>query len=181
MDAQQIGDRRPSLETMKALIFSVAVLTIALEGLMGNTTELKELSSTRYKFSGIFHVFDATFRGPLEAISRDPLDEFPKELEFEYVRKIGSEQLVGAADKILRKNVSPAELAKLESQIEELNAAYRDVGRGDRYTLRYEPGKGTSLLLNGDVIHEVPGDDFHRIYFSIWLGPESPFDLRPQS
>jgi len=166
---------------MKPLYFSVAILALALEGLMGNTTELKELSSTRFKVSRIFHVFDATFRAPIDAISRDQLDEFPKELEFEYARKIGSEQLVGAADKILRKSVSPEELAKLESQIEELNAAYRDVGRGDRYTLRYDPGKGTSLLLNGDVIHEVPGGDFHRIYFSIWLGPESPFNLRPQS
>ncbi len=154
---------------------------MAIEGLMGNTTEFKELSSTRFKVSGIFHVFDATFRAPLEATSRDPLDEFPKELEFEYARKIGSEQLVGAADKILRKSISPAKLAEIGSQIEELNAAYRDVGRGDRYTLRYEPGKGTSLLLNGDVIHEVPGEDFHRIYFSIWLGPESPFNLRPSA
>ncbi len=166
---------------MNRILLSIAVLAIAMEGLMGNTTELKKLSSARFKVSGIFHVFDATFSAPLEAITRDPLDEFPKELEFEYARKIGSKQLVGAADKILRKNVSPAELAEIESQVEELNAAYRDVGRGDRYTLRYGPDKGTSLLLNGDVLYEVPGEDFHRIYFSIWLGPESPFDLRPQS
>lgn len=148
---------------------------------MGTTAELKELSSTRYKLSGLFHVFDATFRAPLDATNRDPLDEFPKELEFEYARKIGSEQLVGAAEKILRKSVPPAKLAEIESRIEALNAAYRDVGRGDRYTLRYEPGKGTSLLLNGTVLHETPGDDFHRIYFSIWLGQDSPFNLRPQS
>ncbi|QXD34000.1 chalcone isomerase family protein [Candidatus Pelagisphaera phototrophica] len=58
-----------------------------------------------------------------------------------------------------------------------MNAAYRDVRRGGRYTLRYDPGKGTSLLLNGDVLQEVPSEDFHRIYSSILLGPESPFRL----
>lgn len=158
-----------------------SILLIVSINSMGNTTEFKDLSSTRFKVSGLFHVFDATFRAPFDAINRDPLDEFPKELEFEYARKINSEQLVGAAEKILKKSIPSAKLAEIESQIEALNAAYRDVGRGDRYTLRYEPGQGTSLLLNGEVIHETPGDDFHRIYFSIWLGPESPFDLRPRS
>jgi len=166
---------------MMRFIIGIGMLSIASSWAMGNTAELKELASTRYKFSGLFHVFDATFRAPLDATKRDPLDEFPKELEFEYARNIGSDQLVGAAEKILKKSVPPEKLAEIESRVEALNAAYQDGGRGERYTLRYEPGKGTSLLLNGTVLHETPGDDFHRIYFSIWLGPDSPFNLRPQS
>ncbi len=166
---------------MIRFIIGIEILSLASSWVMGNASELKELATTRYKFGGLIHVFDATYRAPLDTAHLDPLDEFPKELEFEYARNIGSEQLIGVAEKILKKSVPSAKLAEIEFRIKALNAAYQDVGRGDRYTLRYEPGKGTSLLLNGTVLHETPGDDFHRIYFSIWLGPKSPFDLLSKS
>jgi len=165
---------------MKRLLTVFGLVALTVMTAFAKTSELTDLSSIRYRASGIFHVFDATFRAPRNAADLDPLGEFPKELEFEYARKISGEQLIKAADRILEKSAPQDALAEVRPLIEALNAAYRDVGRGDRYTLRYEPGKGTSLLLNGELIHETPGDNFHRIYFSIWLGPDSPFNLRPQ-
>ena len=48
------------------------------------------------------------------------------------------------------------------------------------YTLRYDPTRSTTALVkNGELVTEISGDKFQRIYFSIWLGPDSPFDFQP--
>lgn len=140
-----------------------------------NQSDLANVGVIQYRHFGLIPVFDATFRAPEPEQAIDPLGEFSKELEFQYARKIPCETLIEAAAKILRRNASPQELKTIDERIRALNDSYSDVGPGDRYTLRYEPGIGTSLLRNGELKHRIPGEDFHRIYFSIWLGPKAPF------
>jgi len=71
-------------------------------------------------------------------------------------------------------------LNRIEEQIAAINDAYEDVDRGDRYTLRYDATRRARALVKiGELVTEIPGDEFQRIYFSIWLGPESPFDFQP--
>ncbi|MFM8357803.1 MAG: chalcone isomerase family protein, partial [Verrucomicrobiota bacterium] len=57
-----------------------------------------------------------------------------------------------------------------------LNRAYRDIRPGDRYTLTYLPGRGTTLRLNDTELVTIEGADFAGAYFRIWLGddPISP-------
>ena len=46
--------------------------------------------------------------------------------------------------------------------------------------MRYDPeSQSPALLKNGQLVTEPSGDEFQRIYFSIWLGPESPFGFQP--
>lgn len=149
-------------------------LTLASLG-QANQSELAKVGSIQYRHFGFIPVFDETFRAASDQLSTDPLGQFPKELEFQYARKIPRKTLVEA----VRRNRSAEELDAIASRIEALNQAYQDVGPGDRYTLRYEPGLGTSLLRNGQLKQRIPGDDFHRIYFSIWLGPDAPFAFVP--
>ncbi len=163
---------------LKSTFLGVALLATFASPLPA--TEFADVAQTRYKFAGLFHVFDATFRTQSVFAQEDPLGNFPKELEFEYARRISSEQLIEAAEKILVRNTPEATLAAIAPQINEINDAYQDVNRGDRYTLRYEPGVGTSLLRNDEFVWQTPGEKFQRVYFSIWLGPDSPFDLKPR-
>lgn len=143
-------------------------------------TEFRDIAAQEFRFAGIFKVFQATFRASPEANVQNPLGDFPKELEFVYARKLKREQLIEAADKILKKTYSESELQKIEAQIAAINEAYKDVGPGDRYSLRYDPEQRTTALLkNGELVTETPGEEFQRIYFSIWLGPDSPFDFQP--
>ena len=58
----------------------------------------------------------------------------------------------------------------LQSRIDNLAALYRDVKPGDRYALTYIPDEGTTLSLNGETLGSIPGDDFARAVFAIWLG-----------
>lgn len=103
------------------------------------------------------------------------LSDVPKRLEISYLVAIKGSDFGKGAEPTLQRNQTPAELARLRSRIDRINAAYRDVKPGDRYALTYLPGKGTELALNGTPLITIEGADFAAAYFGIWLGRE-PID-----
>lgn len=72
------------------------------------------------------------------------------------------------------KNVDPglndAEIAKLTP---ELNKVYPPVKSGDRLVALYVPGKPVMFTHNGTPTGSIPGDDFARDFFGIWLSPNT--------
>jgi hypothetical protein len=104
-------------------------------------------------------------------------DDVAKSLEIEYFLDIGAERFGPAGDAVLARMHDEATLAPLRERIERLNAAYVDVRKGDRYTLTYAPGAGTTLAHNGRPLVTIDGADFAAVYFSIWLG-DDPVDAR---
>jgi hypothetical protein len=103
------------------------------------------------------------------------LSDVPKRLELGYLVPIKGPDFGKGAEPTLQRNHTPAELARLRSRIDRINAVYRDVQPGDRYALTYLPGTGTELALNGVPLVVIEGADFAAAYFGIWLGRE-PID-----
>jgi hypothetical protein len=103
------------------------------------------------------------------------LSDVPKRLEISYLVSIKGGDFGKGAAPVLERNQTPAELARLWSRIERINAVYQDVREGDRYALTYLPGRGTELALNGTPLTVIEGADFAAAYFGIWLGRE-PLD-----
>jgi hypothetical protein len=103
------------------------------------------------------------------------LSDLPKRLELSYLVSVKGPDFGKWAEPTLERNQTPAELARLRSRIDRINAVYRDVKPGDRYALTYLPGKGTELTLNGAPLVVIEGADFAAAYFGIWLG-RKPFD-----
>jgi hypothetical protein len=66
-------------------------------------------------------------------------------------------------------------LIRLRPRLDQLNALYRDVEPGDRYSLTYVPDWGTELALNGVPLGRIPGADLAAAVFAIWLG-DQPMD-----
>lgn len=124
-----------------------------------------------YRYLRIWPVYRAALYLPPGVQSSQTLEAVPKRLEIIYARSFRADTLVLSANKILREIHSPEELAAMEPQLTAINALYREVARGDRYALTYWPGQGTELSRNGQAVGIVPGDDFARRYFAIWLGP----------
>lgn len=104
---------------------------------------------------------------------KDVLSDVPKRLELEYFWAIKGPEFGKKANEILRSSFPPETLSPLKPRIDEIHARYRDVKPGDRYSLTYLPGTGTELALNRQKIVTIPGADFAKVYFAIWLGPES--------
>lgn len=107
--------------------------------------------------------------------AEDALSDVPKRLEISYLVAIKGPDFGKGAAPTLERNQPPAELAKLQGRIDRINAAYKDVKAGDRYSLTYLPGRGTELALNGSPLIVIEGADFAAAYFGIWLGRE-PID-----
>ena len=103
----------------------------------------------------------------------DVLADVPKRLEIEYFYAIKAPGFANATNEGIAANASAATVATLRPRIDALNAMYRDVRPGDRYTLTYVPGTGTELALNGTSLGTVAGADFAAAVFAIWLGPNA--------
>lgn len=104
------------------------------------------------------------------AADGDVLGDVPKRLELSYFWSISGADFGKAGDQILAQNVDAKTLAALRPRLDRINALYRDVKPGDRYSLTYIPGVGTELALNGSPLGVIDGADFGAAYFRIWLG-----------
>lgn len=102
--------------------------------------------------------------------SDEVLADVPKHLELEYFHAIKGKDFGPATIKSLGKNLDAAGLAALMPRVEYHNSLYVNVNPGDRYSLTYLPGKGTTLRLNGQELGTIEGADFAAAIFSIWLG-----------
>ena len=107
----------------------------------------------------------------------DVLGDVPRRLELSYFWSINGSDFGKAGDQMLAQNVDAKTFATLRPRLDRINALYRDVKPGDRYSLTYVPGVGTELALNGSPLGVIDGADFGSAYFRIWLG-DHPIDAR---
>ena len=140
---------------------------------------LRGLGLLRYRI--FFKGYVAALYLPAGVPSRDVLEDVPKRLELHYFWSIPGDQFGPVAQANLVEHLGAEAVAALQTRIDELHGAYRDVSPDDRYALTYRPGVGTSLEWNGRRLVTIPGADFAAAYFGIWLGPR-PLDesLRDQ-
>jgi len=117
----------------------------------------------------------AAFYLPESTRPEDALGDVPKHLEIEYFHDISAQDFAKATTSSISRNLSLTTFQRLKPKIDEFNALYRDVKAGDRYSLTYVPGKGTTLLWNGQPLGTVSGVDFAVGLFGIWVGP-NPLD-----
>ena len=129
---------------------------------------LKGLGLLRYKI--VFKGYVGGLYLPWKIAQNEVLNDVPKRLELHYFWDIPAEKFGSAASLYLKDNVNPKMLRKIMKRVERINSLYRDVRKGDRYSLTYHPQKGLELALNEEVLGVIEGADFAKAYFSIWLG-----------
>lgn len=123
----------------------------------------------------VFQVYVAALYQEPGAGPADALNDQPRHLEIEYLRDLSKDDFLGAAEDMLAKQHDRATIESIRTGISQINQLYRDVKKGDRYALTYRPGSGTELLFNGQPMGIIPGPEFARIYFTIWLGENHPY------
>jgi hypothetical protein len=97
----------------------------------------------------------------------------PKQLVMRFVRSVGKEKLSEAWTEGFDKNAGDKRAA-LSAGLATLNGTMADVKKEDRITLTYLPDSGVTVSVKGKDAAVIPGDDFQRVLFSIWLGPTPP-------
>ncbi len=138
-------------------------------------TELRLAGTGVTKYRLIFTVCAVGLYVP-EGTPRDAvLDaETPRRLEIEYFYDISADDIVKASMKVLKDQLSGQAMRASEAQLRRWHQTYRPVEAGDRYTMTYRPGEGTTLRLNGQTLITLSGAEFARTYFGIWLKGQAP-------
>ncbi len=72
-------------------------------------------------------------------------------------------------DKSTNNNIAPVK-ERMETMI--LEGFKEDIETNDIYDLVYEPSKGCTLYKNNTSLVTVPGLDFKKALFGVWLGEE---------
>jgi len=72
-------------------------------------------------------------------------------------------------------NQNEAQFKVLADRLEQFNAAFATVHRGDVIRLELLPDTGTAVFVGGKKRATIPGEDFARAVLAIWLG-EDPAD-----
>lgn len=118
------------------------------------------------------HIYDAKlFVGPAGLSSKE-LAARPLAVDVEYARafkgtsiaKRGREEMDGL------KVASREQTAQWQQQMEDI---FPDVQPGDHVIGVFVPERGTTFYAGDKVIGTIPGDDFARAFFSIWLDPRT--------
>ncbi|MDI9341865.1 MAG: chalcone isomerase family protein [Sediminibacterium sp.] len=82
---------------------------------------------------------------------------------------ITSDKMTAAVDEGF-KNASGGNTAPLLPKINQFKAVFKEkINKGDVYDLMYDPAKGVSVLKNGKLTTTIPGLDFKKALFGIWL------------
>lgn len=179
------------MSTLSRLLLPVLALSILCSPRLGNAREIEGVTfATRHHGGGAtldlhcvgvmrwMYVLKAyvagLYLGPQITADR-VLADVPKRLEISYFYAIAAQDFGRATNATIAANTDAATLARLRPQLDTLTALYRDVQPGDRYALTYVPERGTELALNGQALGSIPGNDFARAMFAIWLGAK-PLD-----
>jgi hypothetical protein len=133
---------------------------------------LLKVSKARYRYYG-FLVFDSfLYAENPSVLQTDFLGKVPVALRLCYHRSLKDEEFRRSAVETLALHPDkPDQL--LKTRLEILHPKYQTVQEGDCYQLSFKPGIGTELALNDKPVATIPGDDFARYYFGIWLSKYS--------
>ncbi|MGQ5524657.1 chalcone isomerase family protein [Chitinimonas sp. PSY-7] len=105
-----------------------------------------------------------------------------RRMQITMLRDVAADDLHASFIEGLEENSTPDEFSAFKPRIQEMNAifqAVKEVKKGDVIALDFIPGKGTQIIVRGQLKNVIAGDDFAKALLKIWLGtkPVSP-DLK---
>jgi len=96
----------------------------------------------------------------------------PLALELTYHRDFTADAIARRSIEEMRRvdRFTPQQAARWQQA---LQAALPDVKSGDRLLGIHQPGVGAVFKMAGRVVGEVPDAEFSRLFFGIWLSPQT--------
>lgn len=122
------------------------------------------------RFFGL-HVYDIRLWADAATLA-ERWAELPLALEIEYARAlVGARIAERSIDEMQRQADLPA--ARSARWQAEMTRLFPDVKQGDRLTGVHRPGEGARFYFNGAPRGELPDPEFARLFFGIWLSPQT--------
>lgn len=102
----------------------------------------------------------------------EQLGEQPLTLELEYLRAFRGKAIAERSIVEMRRAGSFTE-EQAQRWNEAMQRLFPDVRAGDRLTGVLQPGRGAEFHHNGRLLGRIDDPTFARLFFSIWLGPNT--------
>lgn len=67
-------------------------------------------------------------------------------------------------------NLSDSQLMQLTARLEQFNALFPSLTKGDHISMDFVPGKGTAVKINDDIRGHIEGTDFFKALLQVWIG-----------
>lgn len=122
------------------------------------------------RFLGL-QIYNARLWTP-EPFEVSRLGEQPLVLELEYLRNFRAALIAERSIVEMRRAGSFTE-EQARRWNAEMQRVFPDVKAGDRLTGIHQPGVGAAFLHNNQPVGTIQDTEFSRLFFSIWLGPET--------
>lgn len=130
----------------------------------------KLIGQTRLSVWG-FKIYDARLWSP-PGLNAGNFASQPLALELAYLRDFTAADIVERSLKEMRRSASvPATQA--QQWTAEMLRVFPDVKAGDRVVFLHRPGVSASFWLNGRPVGEIADPEFARLFFGIWLSPQT--------
>ena len=97
---------------------------------------------------------------------------FPLALELVYLRDFKAQDIAERSLKEMRRTQPISETQAIQWTAELLRV-FPDVRKGDRITGVHRPGEGAAFWVNGQASGEIRDAEFSRLFFGIWLSPQT--------
>ncbi len=118
-----------------------------------------------------FQVYDARLWAQPDFRAAN-FDRAPLALELSYLRAFKAEEIAERSIKEIRRS-KPVSDAQASRWIADLLRVIPDVRTGDRVIGVHQPGVGATFWVNGKNTGEVQDAEFARLFFGIWLSPNT--------
>jgi hypothetical protein len=134
------------------------------------------LNGAGIRTRAIFKVYVASLYVPAKATTLAAVvEKGPRRIQMNLLRDLTPDQLVDALVDGLKENNSPADLAAVKAQTDQMVSIMKSFGavkEKDVVALDFVDG-GTKISLNGTAKGTIPGEAFNRALTKVWLG-DSP-------
>lgn len=164
-----------------ALAFAAVVGAAALAGVTmpdvvsvsGKTLHLNGLGLRTKVFFKIY-VAGLYLENPTHDATNAISSEEEKRVVMHFLyKKVTKKQLVDAWDEGFEQNAGLLS-AEIKEKIARLESWMEDVTAGQEIVFTYEPGAGTTVEVGGRKKGTIPGADFMRDLWKVWLGEHPP-------
>jgi Chalcone isomerase-like len=132
--------------------------------------DARSVGATRLRVFG-FQIYDARLWAQ-PSFEAQSYTSSPFALEINYLRKFDNDAVAERSIQEMRKLGGMTE-AQASQWLTQMRKIFPDIVKGDRLVGIHNPGVGAVFTFNGKPIGEIKDPEFARLFFGIWLSPQS--------
>jgi hypothetical protein len=159
------------MRMLRVVFTFIMLFCLAMSSFARDTTHIDSaLNSAKLQGSGRlnwwgFHIYDASFYRTANPAASDFA------LDIRYYKSFSGTSIANRSVDEMKKIGVPEGQATLWGK--ELASFLPDIESGQALTAIYNPSQGTVFYHEGKRIAQVPGADFSKAFFGIWLDPKT--------